>query len=98
MTHIILPSTKIENISIALITIITTKKKIMMTLITKVKVLMITMITKIRITVTIIYILCEEDNAKQLYLVLKVSCRRTDNFSARYNDHRKLYSIMVSLI
>ena len=26
-----------------------------------------------------IYVLWKEDDAKQLYLVLKVSCRRTDN-------------------
>ena len=30
--------------------------------------------------------------------VLKVSCRWTDNLSARYNDHQKVYSIMISLI
>ena len=48
---------------------------------------------------TYIYIiLWEEDDAKQLYLVLKVSCRRTDNLSARYNDHQRIYSIMISLI
>ena len=40
----------------------------------------------------VIYILWEEDDAKQLYLVFKVSCRRTDSLSARYNDHQKLYS------
>ena len=42
--------------------------------------------------------LWEEDDAKQIYLVLKVSCRQTNNLSARYNDHQKIYSIMVSLI
>ena len=40
----------------------------------------------------VIYILWEEDDAKQLYLVFKVSCRRTDSLSAKYNDHQKLYS------
>ena len=44
-----------------------------------------------------VIILWEEDDTKQLYLVLKVSCRRTDNLSARYNDHQKIYSIMASL-
>ena len=44
-----------------------------------------------------VYIM-EEDDAKQLYLVLEVSCRRTDNLSARYSDHKKIYSIIVSLI
>ena len=45
-----------------------------------------------------VIILWEEDDIKQLDLVLKVSCRRTDNLSARYNNHQKIYSIMVSLI
>ena len=40
----------------------------------------------------------EEDDVKQLYLVLKISCRQTDNLSARYNDHQKIYSIVASLI
>ena len=40
----------------------------------------------------VIYILWEEDDAKQLYLVFKVSFRRTDSLSAKYNDHQKLYS------
>ena len=43
-------------------------------------------------------VLWEEDDARQLYLILKVSCRWTYNLSARYNDHQKIYSIMVSLI
>ena len=43
-------------------------------------------------------ILREEDDARQLYLIFKVSCWRTYNLSARYNDHQKIYSIMVSLI
>ena len=44
-------NTKIENISITLTSVITTRK-VMMTLITKATVVMIIMITKIRITVT----------------------------------------------
>ena len=34
-----------------------------------------------------VLILWEEDDAKQLYLVLKVSCRWTDNLSVRFNDY-----------
>ena len=40
-----------------------------------------------------IYIYCalwEEGDVEKLYLVLKVSCRWTDNLSARYNDHQKI--------
>ena len=43
-------------------------------------------------------ILWEEDDAKQLYLVLKVSCRRTDNIQPGTTIIQKIYSIMVSLI
>ena len=44
-----------------------------------------------------VIILWKED---ELYLVLKVSCRRTDNLQpgARYNDHQKIYGIMLPLI
>ena len=45
-------NTKIENISITLTSVITTRK-VMMTLITKATVVMTIMITKIRITVTV---------------------------------------------
>ena len=45
-----------------------------------------------------VIILREEDDAKQLYLALKVSCCWTANLLARYNDHQKICSIMVSLI
>ena len=45
-----------------------------------------------------VIILWEEDDVKQLYLVLKVSCWRTNNLSARYNYHQKIDNIMVSLI
>ena len=40
----------------------------------------------------------EEDDAKQLYLVPKVSCRRTDNLQPDTTIIQKIYSIMVSLI
>ena len=43
-----------------------------------------------------VVILWDED--EQLYLVLKILCRQTDNLSARYNDHQKVYSMMVSLL
>ena len=43
-----------------------------------------------------IYILWEEVNVKQA--ILKISCWRTNNLSARYNDHQKIYSVMLSLI
>ena len=41
-------------------------------------------------------ILWEEDDSKQLYLVLKVSCRRTDNLQPGTTIIQKIYSIMVS--
>ena len=41
-----------------------------------------------------VIIFWEEDDVKQLYSVLKES----DSFSARYNDHQKVDSIVVSLI
>ena len=47
----------------------------------------------LNIYIIYIYYCGEEDNAKQLYLVFKVSYRRTDNLSARYNDHQKIYSL-----
>ena len=40
----------------------------------------------------------EEDDAKQLYLVLKVSCRRTNNLQPGTTINEKIYRIMVSLI
>ena len=43
-----------------------------------------------------VVILWDED--EQLYWVLKILCRRTDNLSARYNDHQKINSMMVSLL
>ena len=39
----------------------------------------------------------EEEDAKQLYLVLSVLCRRANNLSARYNNHKKIGNIMLSL-
>ena len=41
-------------------------------------------------------ILWEEDDSKQLYLVLKVSWRRTDNLQPGTTIIQKIYSIMVS--
>ena len=43
-------------------------------------------------------ILWEEDDAKQLDLVIKVSCRRTDNLQPGTTIIQKIYSIMISLI
>ena len=37
-----------------------------------------------------IYVISWEEDAKQLHFVLKVSCRRTDNLSARYRWHEGL--------
>ena len=45
-----------------------------------------------------VIILWEEDDAKQLYLVLKISWWQTKNLSVRYNDHQKIYNITISLI
>ena len=43
-----------------------------------------------------VVILWDED--EQLYWILKILCRRTDNLSARYNDHQKINRMMVSLL
>ena len=45
----------------------------------------------------IVIILWEEDDPKNFYLVLKVSCRRTDNFQPGTTIIKNLiYNIMVS--